>query len=156
MGMPTWDIIGITSHGLYWTVVETNVALIACCLPTLRPILSMAAFGTVLASFGSFLQGLGSKMGSSKGTTQNSTGSSGTGKFSKFSAASKSSVSKKKKRNNDSLDDTASDVSLVELEKSNGVRVAHGVAVSHENYNAFDLELEEKKYSGNDARTSAV
>jgi hypothetical protein len=44
MGMPTYDIIGITSHGLFWTVVETHVALIACCLPTLRTLFSKARF----------------------------------------------------------------------------------------------------------------
>lgn len=66
MGMPTYDIIGITSHGLFWTMIETNVALVACCLPCLRPILSIAAFGTFISSFGSFLQDVGSALGSSK------------------------------------------------------------------------------------------
>jgi hypothetical protein len=50
MGMPTYDIIGITSHGLFWTVVETHVALIACCLPTLRTLFSKARFSTSLFS----------------------------------------------------------------------------------------------------------
>jgi ABC-type polysaccharide/polyol phosphate export permease len=69
MGMPTYDIIGIISHCLFWTMVETKVALIACCLPTLRPILSLVAFGTAIASFGSFLQDLGSALGSTRTRT---------------------------------------------------------------------------------------
>jgi hypothetical protein len=50
MGMPSHDIVGITSHGLFWTVVEVNIALIACCLPTMRPIMSMRAFRNVFGS----------------------------------------------------------------------------------------------------------
>ncbi|KAH3910065.1 hypothetical protein HBI56_127970 [Parastagonospora nodorum] len=59
MGMPIYDIVGITSHGLFWTVVEVNVALIACCLPTLRPILSTVAVVTVTAFFGSMFKAIG-------------------------------------------------------------------------------------------------
>jgi hypothetical protein len=84
MGMPTYDIIGITSHGLFWTMVETNVALIAFCLPTLRPILSMAALGTAIAPLGRFFQGLGSGLGSMRSQTRHFPNSYSTGRSSKL------------------------------------------------------------------------
>ncbi|KAH7094515.1 hypothetical protein FB567DRAFT_556105 [Paraphoma chrysanthemicola] len=152
LGMPTYDIIGITSHGLFWTMVETNIALIACCLPTLRPILSMAAFGTVIASLGSFLQAVGSMLGSQKDTSY---GSSGTGKFSKMSTVTIGSAKPSIKRFDRETGDSASDISLVEIEKKVAhVQVAQEVVVSHDN--AFDLELDERKYLGNSVRATVV
>ncbi|KAF2091928.1 hypothetical protein K490DRAFT_31211 [Saccharata proteae CBS 121410] len=55
MGLPIYDIQGISSAALFWTMVETGVAVIASCLPTLRPVLSVTAFSNVLSSLRSFL-----------------------------------------------------------------------------------------------------
>jgi hypothetical protein len=127
MGMPTYDIIGITSHGLFWTVVETNVALIACCLPTMRPILSIAAFGTVISSFGSFLQALGSRL-----NTQKSSYNSVNGNFSKISVTT--TGSKRPSRD-------TSDVNLVEREKTD-----EEVRATRDPYGVFEMDREERKY----------
>ncbi|KKY13829.1 hypothetical protein UCDDS831_g08654 [Diplodia seriata] len=40
---------GITSAGIFWTVIETNVALIACCLPTLHSLIKPTAFGAAIS-----------------------------------------------------------------------------------------------------------
>lgn len=153
MGMPTYDIIGITSHGFFWGLVEVNVALIACCLPTLRPILSMAAFGTLLASFGSFLQAMGSAMGSSKSVTKNSSANS-SGKFSKMSHGT---IGSGKPRSKERQSDTDSDISLVDIERKAGeVHVAREVHVVHDPYCAeFNMDPDEKRYLGNSAHGHA-
>jgi hypothetical protein len=165
--MPTYDIIGITSHGLFWTMVETNVALIACCLPTLRPILSMAAFGTAIASLGSFLQGLGSALGSTRTRTQNSSASHSTGKFSKLSISSGSVwQSQNSKAGIAEISRRASDVSLVEMGKADAVRVTRVMRATREKtktpdpYDVHDMEmrhdLEHARHGKNESRCDAV
>jgi hypothetical protein len=117
MGMPTHDIVGITSHGLFWTVVEVNVALVACCLPTMRPILSMRAFRTV---YGSRLRALHSHdtgRNISKGTEIYSSA-----QCSKGSVAMKSSsYNLTGMQQNDLMNPSTSDISLMELEGKFGV-----------------------------------
>jgi len=137
MGMPPYDIIGITSHGIFWTIVETNVALIACCLPALRPIFKVAAFGSVLSSLGSMLQIAGSKMGS-QGASQ-ATGNS-SGKFSKISVASAGSArpSGKGQYERAVVSRAESDISLVEMQKKGEVHV------TPDPYAVFDMEPEER------------
>lgn len=167
MGMPTYDIIGITSHGLFWTMVETNVALIACCLPTLRPILSMAAFGTAIASFGSFLQGLGSALGSTRTRTQNSAASHSTGKFSKLSV-SLGSVWQNQNSKNEIIEISrnTSDVSLMDVSKGSAVRVTRETRVTREKtktpdpYDVYDMDstydLENAKFGRNESKCNAA
>ncbi|KAF7191045.1 hypothetical protein HII31_07560 [Pseudocercospora fuligena] len=45
MGVPTYDILGIVSAEMFWTMVETTVAVIAVCLPAIRKVASFTAFG---------------------------------------------------------------------------------------------------------------
>ncbi|KAH3966488.1 hypothetical protein HBH70_183480 [Parastagonospora nodorum] len=156
MGMPTYDIIGITSHGLFWTMVETNIALIACCLPTLRPILSLAAFGTALASLGSLLQGLGSALGSTRSrTTQNSSSSSKFSKFSKsVSLGSRGSSSAGKKEVSEI--GSMSEFSLVEPGKPEAVRVIREKAKTPDPYDVYEMDLDMEKYGRNESHCDAV
>ncbi|KAJ6278946.1 hypothetical protein J3E71DRAFT_355930 [Bipolaris maydis] len=113
MGMPTYDITGITSHGLFWTVVETNIALIACCLLKIRPVFSISGLGSIMVSMGSFLQ----KVGSSMGTHNSKSASSGSGQFSKISVATIGSKphSRANYYRSAGKDPTGSDISLVEM-----------------------------------------
>ncbi|CAN9124011.1 unnamed protein product [Alternaria alternata] len=149
MGMPTYDITGITSHGLFWTVVETNVALIACCLPKLRPVLSMAGLGSLMVSMGSLLQ----RMGSSMGTQNSNSASNGSGQFSKISAATVVTVGSKPRSQlghyrSQEKDRTGSDISLVEM--GNKVEAAAVVEkqVSPDPYDTYEVDLEDRKYLG--------
>lgn len=155
MGMPTYDIIGITSHGLFWTMVETNIALIACCLPTLRPILSLAAFGTAIASLGSLLQGLGSALGSTRArTTQNSSSSSKFSKFSKsVSLGSRGSSAAGKKGVSEI--GSMSEFSLVEPGKPEAVRVMREKAKTPDPYDVYEMDLDEK-YGRSESHCNAV
>ncbi|EUC46253.1 hypothetical protein COCMIDRAFT_36086 [Bipolaris oryzae ATCC 44560] len=116
MGMPTYDIIGITSHGLFWTVVETNVALIACCLLKMRPVFSISGLGSLMVSIGCLLQ----KVGSSVGTRNSKSATSGSGKFSKISAATVLTIGSTPRVRVDHYRSaenyrTGSDISLVEM-----------------------------------------
>ncbi|TLD09701.1 hypothetical protein PspLS_11376, partial [Pyricularia sp. CBS 133598] len=45
----TWNII----PAFYWTIVETNIAIICCCLPTLKPILNLVMDGWFVTCFSS-------------------------------------------------------------------------------------------------------
>ncbi|KAL3418483.1 hypothetical protein PVAG01_10199 [Phlyctema vagabunda] len=72
MGMPPYDIIGITSAGLYWTIIEVNVALISCCLPTLHAIFTLANLGSALTNLGRHISSLGSALSSEKGSQYSS------------------------------------------------------------------------------------
>lgn len=113
MGMPTYDITGITSHGLFWTVVETNVALIACCLPRIRPMFSISGVGSLMVSMGSFLQ----KVGSSMGTHNSKSTNSGSGQFSKIPVATIGSTphSRANYYRSAEKNPTGSDISLIEM-----------------------------------------
>lgn len=149
MGMPTYDITGITSHGLFWTVVETNIALIACCLPKLRSVLSMAGLGSLMVSMGSLLQ----KMGSSMGTQNSKSTSNGSGQFSKISAATVVTVGSTPRSQmghyrSAEKDRTGSDISLVEM--GNKVETAAVIEkpVSPDPYEGYELDLEDRKYLG--------
>ncbi|OJD35321.1 plasma membrane protein pth11-like protein [Diplodia corticola] len=66
MGMPPYDILGITSAGIFWTVVETNVALIACCLPILHSLVKPTAFGAAVSRVHGFFSSRSSTRASSK------------------------------------------------------------------------------------------
>ena len=122
--MPTYDSLGITSHGLFWTFVETNVALIACCLPTMQPLLSLTAIS-------SFLQGFGSRMSSQK-TPQNTATSSG--KFSNMDAVTIGSARPSRH---------TSDISLMAIGNKEG-EVAPEIRGTPDPY----VDWEERKYLG--------
>jgi hypothetical protein len=125
MSMPTYDILGITSHGLFWTVVETNVALTACCLPAMRPFLSLAAIS-------SFLQALSLRVSSQK-TLQNIANSSG--KFSKMDAVTIGSAR---------LSRNTSDISLVAI----GNKEREAAPEIRGTSDSYEAEREERKYLG--------
>ena len=123
MGMPIYDIVGITSHGLFWTVVEVNVALIACCLPTLRPILSMSAVVTLTAFFGSIFKACGCVSGSRKFGEHSATDdeSSNSVEFAKVPSGKRYSLqSRAAMPKNGMMSPFASDLSLVRLEQKFG------------------------------------
>lgn len=66
MGLPSYDVVGIISAELFWTMIETGVAVIAACLPTLRPLSFLSTFGATfsgLRSFISFRSGTGQSKG---------------------------------------------------------------------------------------------
>jgi hypothetical protein len=48
MGLPTYDVVGIVGAEMFWTMIETNIALIAICLPTFRKLISITAVGKTL------------------------------------------------------------------------------------------------------------
>jgi hypothetical protein len=139
MGMPPYDIVGITSHGLFWTVVETNVALIACCLPALQSVLSMTAFGNMLSFLGSLLQVAGSKMGSQN--SSKSTGNS-SGKFDKISGASIGNTrpSAKGQYERAVVSRAESDISLVEMQTKRNIQITSDA------YAETEIEPEENTY----------
>jgi hypothetical protein len=140
MGMPTYDIIGITSHGLFWTVVEVNVALIACCLPTLRPVLSMAALRTLFASF---VQSRGSVLNSRKSTHNAS-------RHGRSSASAHTNGNRSR-----AVSDTGSDISLVDMvRKLGGMYVTREVHVVRDSEN--DVAVNEKRYIGSGVRGDAI
>jgi hypothetical protein len=158
MGMPTYDIIGITSHGLFWTVVETNVALIACCLPKIRSVLSIAGLGGIMVSMGSLLQRMGSSM-SSQNSKGGSNGSSGSGQFSKLSKISAATTFTVGSTPRSQLghyraekDRTGSDINLVEMGRGMGNKVEAAATLekrqSPDLYEGYTVDLEDRKYLG--------
>ncbi len=149
MGMPTYDIIGITSHGLFWTVVETNVALIACCLPKLRSVLSIAGLGSIMVSMGSLLQ----RMGSSMGTQNFNSASNSSGQFSKISAATTITIGSTPRSQmghyrTAEKDRTGSDISLVEMGNKVETAAVMEKQLTLDPYETYGLELEDRKYLG--------
>ncbi|EKG13575.1 hypothetical protein MPH_09271, partial [Macrophomina phaseolina MS6] len=50
VGLPNYDVVGIVSAEMFWTMIETTVALIACCLPTVKSAVNFGAVGRYLAS----------------------------------------------------------------------------------------------------------
>jgi hypothetical protein len=141
MGMPTYDIIGITSHGLFWTMVETNVALIAVCLPTLRPILSMSALGNAISSFDCLLRGLGSALGSTRSRTQDSPNSRHTGKANKLGASLHSAWRSRNSKNEiTEISRSASKISLVEMGQGNGVKVTRQKVKTVDMYEEVEMK----------------
>ncbi|KAI4938271.1 hypothetical protein J4E85_000710 [Alternaria conjuncta] len=154
MGMPTYDIIGITSHGLFWTVVETNVALIACCLPKIRSVLSLAGLGSIMMSMGSLLQKMGSSMGTQNSKSA-SNGSNGSGQFSKLSKISAATTVTVGSTPRSQLghyrlekERSDSDINLVDLKglgnKTDAEAVALEKGMSPDSYE----DLEDRKYLG--------
>jgi hypothetical protein len=140
MGMPTYDIIGITSHGLFWTMVETNVALIAFCLPTLRPILSIAALGTAITSFGRFLRGLKSASGSTRSQKQPSSKSHRTGQASKLGSSLHSAWRSRNSRNEiTEISTCESKIDLLEMGQANVVKVTRHNVRTLDSYEEVDM-----------------
>jgi hypothetical protein len=70
MGLPTYDILGIVTGEVFWTMIETTIALIAVCLPAVRRIVLSSALGRSLG-FGSVSR-LYRSMKSSKNSTNGS------------------------------------------------------------------------------------
>ncbi|PPJ57469.1 hypothetical protein CBER1_04409 [Cercospora berteroae] len=66
MGLPTYDVLGIVSAEVFWTMIECTVALIAVCLPAIRKAVARSTVGRALglATLSRVLR----SMGSSKGT----------------------------------------------------------------------------------------
>ncbi|EGP86179.1 uncharacterized protein MYCGRDRAFT_94394 [Zymoseptoria tritici IPO323] len=44
MGLPIYDILGIVGNEVFWTMIETTIALIAVCLPAIRRIVLSSRF----------------------------------------------------------------------------------------------------------------
>lgn len=151
MGMPTYDIIGITSFGIYWAVVETNVALIACCLPTLRPILSMAPFSTVAASVGSIIQAMGTAMGTQRNTPNNSNAPSG--RFSRLAVVTIGSGGRVPKPR-DYHDHYTSEVSLVDLERNSDHVDTRDEVVIYGQTEKIKTNIVEKRHLDTDSQSS--
>ena len=38
LGLPSYDILGIVSFVLFWQLIQIGVAMVACCLPAMRPL----------------------------------------------------------------------------------------------------------------------
>lgn len=76
MGLPTYDILGLVSGEIFWTMVETTVALIAVSLPAVRKIFLQSAFGQSFnrSSFTRIYRSMTTKSGVSKGTDLESSG----------------------------------------------------------------------------------
>ncbi|KAL3426737.1 hypothetical protein PVAG01_00246 [Phlyctema vagabunda] len=53
LGLPNYDVVGIISSEIFWTMVETGVAVIAACLPTIRRSLSNTVISSVFRSWAS-------------------------------------------------------------------------------------------------------
>lgn len=66
LGLPTYDILGIVSAEVFWTMVESTIALIAVCLPAVRKAVAKSALGKALgiASLSRFVRSLGESKGS--------------------------------------------------------------------------------------------
>lgn len=62
MGLPVYDVLGIVTAQMFWTMVETTVAITAVCLPAIKKIMSWSAFGKSLSDLGRYMK---SKAGSS-------------------------------------------------------------------------------------------
>lgn len=151
MGMPTWDIIGITSHGLYWTVVGTNVALIACCLPVLRPITRTSIF---VKTLGAFSQKLGTCMGCRRGARDASKEYSSNHNKSKRSPVVTVGSAGKRDRIGCHIDDLPSDSSLIQLGKMLGVE--QDAPDPHTSHDALTLDLEKQTVESPKADVSTV
>lgn len=76
LGLPAYDILGLVSAEMFWTMIETTVALIAVCLPAIRKVVRLASFGDYfrLTSIGRFYRSLigsnGSRSNGSGSRTQ--------------------------------------------------------------------------------------
>lgn len=68
MGLPSYDILGIVSAEVFWTMIESTVALIAVCLPAIRKAVAKSTLGRVLG-LGTLTRVFRSSKGSSRGTT---------------------------------------------------------------------------------------
>lgn len=68
MGLPAYDLLGIVSAEVFWTMIESTVALIAVCLPAVRKAVAKSAFGKALgfASFSRMMRSGGSSPSPSK------------------------------------------------------------------------------------------
>ncbi|KAM3421340.1 hypothetical protein BST61_g1737 [Cercospora zeina] len=66
MGLPTYDVLGIVSAEVFWTMIECTVALIAVCLPAVRRAVARSALGRALGL--STVSRVLRSMGSLKGT----------------------------------------------------------------------------------------
>lgn len=72
LGLPTYDVVGIVSAEMFWTVIETNVALISICLPSVRSFLGLAISSNWirLSSLGRFYRSYVSSRGTTQGTSR--------------------------------------------------------------------------------------
>lgn len=70
MGLPIYDILGIVSTEVFWTMIESTVALIAVCLPAIRKAVAKSALGRALKM--GPLSNVFRSHGSSKGTANSS------------------------------------------------------------------------------------
>lgn len=44
LGLPSYDVLGIVSAEIFWTIIESTVAIIAVCLPAIKKVVSIATF----------------------------------------------------------------------------------------------------------------
>lgn len=60
MGLPLYDAVGIVSAEMFWTMIETTVALFAICLPTIRGVVTLTQIGKYLglSSIGRYLSSI--------------------------------------------------------------------------------------------------
>ena len=54
-GLPTTDQLGLESLGIFWSLIESGVAVPVACLPTLRPIFDGLSPESVLSSIRSMI-----------------------------------------------------------------------------------------------------
>lgn len=59
MGYPVYDVVGIVSAEMFWTMVESTVALMAICLPTLKKVFKLSNLSKRLAFTSKFGSGHG-------------------------------------------------------------------------------------------------
>jgi hypothetical protein len=60
MGLPIYGLLGIVSAEIFWTMIETTIALIAVCLPAIKKVLLLEFYGKVrsLSSLGRYFRSI--------------------------------------------------------------------------------------------------